>query len=143
MERKDLILKNAEGLQIQARALNSYANRNCKTLVVANPANTNCLVAIHAAPDLASTNFSCLTRLDEERLRGFCAEQVNTALATAGSPHRVTPSEVSKIGILGNHSSTQVPYLDQATVLIGGMLQPLKPYVQDLASLVQHILDFS
>ena len=65
MERKDLISINAKGIKEQASSLNNYANSNCKVVVIANPANTNCLVAIHNAPNIPKNNFTCLTRLDQ------------------------------------------------------------------------------
>lgn len=135
MERKDLISKNAEGMRNQARALNTHASRDCKVLVVANPANTNCLVAIKSAPDIPATNFSCLTRLDEERLRGFACAHVNSSLGHKGSLS-IRPSAITGLYILGNHSSTQVPYLDTAKVIIDGESKCLKPFITDVESLV-------
>lgn len=101
MERKDLLIKNAESIKSQASALNNYGDRNVKVIVVANPANTNCLVAIKSAPRIPKENFTCLTRLDQERLRNFCAKTVNIA-----------PSAISNVFILGNHSTTQVAYIN-------------------------------
>lgn len=106
MERKDLILKNAENIKGQAIALNEYASPDTKVLVVANPANTNCLVAIKSAPKIPSQNFSCLTRLDEERLRVICADIVGAKLAK-----KVRADDVRDVFIFGNHSTTQVAYL--------------------------------
>ena len=76
MERKELITKNAEGMRDQARALDACADRDVKVLVVANPANTNALVAIKSAPSIPAQNFTALTRLDQERLRGFIVAKV-------------------------------------------------------------------
>jgi len=135
MERKDLISKNAEGMRNQARALNMYANRDCKVLVVANPANTNTLVAIKSAPDIPAANFSCLTRLDEERLRGFVSAKVNETLGRTGA-FAIRPSAVTELCIFGNHSSTQVPYLDVAQVIVDGESKSLKPFISDVDSLV-------
>lgn len=100
MERKDLLMKNAESIKSQATALNTYGNSNVKVIVVANPANTNCLVAIKSATRIPPENFTCLTRLDQERLRNFCAKKVNAS-----------PSGVQNVFILGNHSTTQVAYI--------------------------------
>jgi malate dehydrogenase len=102
MERKDLLKKNAESIRSQAVALNTFANSNVKVIVVANPANTNCLVAIKSAPRIPPQNFTCLTRLDQERLRNFCAKKVNAP-----------PSGIQNVFILGNHSTTQVAYIQQ------------------------------
>ena len=120
MERKDLITKNAEGMRDQARALDACADRDVKVLVVANPANTNALVAMKSAPSIPAKNFTCLTRLDQERLRGFIVAKVNQVEEMAGNNVKVRPSDVNQIVIFGNHSTTQVPYIDAATVMVGG-----------------------
>ena len=120
MERKDLITKNAEGMRDQARALDACADRDVKVLVVANPANTNALVAMKSAPSIPAKNFTCLTRLDQERLRGFIVAKVNQVEEMAGNNVKVRPSDVNQIVIFGNHSTTQVPYIDAATVIVGG-----------------------
>ncbi len=121
MERKDLTARNAKGMRTQGMALEQYASKDVKVLVVANPANTNALVAMQCAPSIPRGNFTCLTRLDHERLRYFVAEYVNAA-RTAGNvapdapPTR--PEDVSGVAIWGNHSSTQVPFIDMASVRI-------------------------
>jgi len=123
MERKDLTAKNAKGMRLQGLALGQYASKDCKVLVVANPANTNALVAMQSAPSIPRANFSCLTRLDHERLRYFVAQFVNEArrahnIEPDARPTR--PEDVTGVAIWGNHSSTQVPFIDAATVSIGG-----------------------
>lgn len=126
MERRDLIAKNAVGMRDQALALDQYASRDCKVLVVANPANTNCLVAINTVKNLPKENFSCLTRLDHERLRGLAAEKVNQHLQAWTPGKRVLPSDIRDVAILGNHSVTQVPFTDNATYRLDGVQHPLK-----------------
>lgn len=106
MERSDLLKKNAESIRSQAAALNRSADKNVKVVVVANPANTNCLVAIKAAPSIPASNFTCLTRLDEERLRGFCSKKLSSALGRT-----LAGGEIDNLFIFGNHSNTQVPYI--------------------------------
>ena len=69
MERKDLLLKNAQIFKAQGKSLNDYASKNVKVLVVGNPANTNCLIAQTLAPSIPKENFSALTRLDQNRAR--------------------------------------------------------------------------
>jgi NAD-dependent malate dehydrogenase len=98
MERKDLLQKNAGIFKEQGKALSDCANRNVKVLVVGNPANTNCLIALKCAPNLGPQNFSCLTRLDHNR-------------ATFQIAHRakVPVDCVKNVIIWGNHSSTQYP----------------------------------
>jgi malate dehydrogenase len=115
MERRDLIRKNAECIQQQARALNTQASRNCKIVIVANPANTNCLVAIKNAPNIPSENFTCLTRLDEERLRGLLLKKLQEISNSSGSSTH-HGADIHNVYILGNHSNTQVAYIDAAIV---------------------------
>lgn len=105
MERKDLLLANAQIFSAQGKALNSVASRDIKVLVVGNPANTNALIARENAPDLPATNFTAMTRLDHNRARAQIA-------AKAG----VHVSDVAGVIIWGNHSATQVPDLAHATV---------------------------
>jgi malate dehydrogenase len=112
MERRDLLIKNAESIKSQAEALNEYGSAHAKVLVVANPANTNCLVAIKAATRIPPENFTCLTRLDQERLRGFCAKQL-----TASLQRTVFAKDVHDVYILGNHSTTQVAFVHQGQLV--------------------------
>lgn len=112
MERKDLLIKNAENIRSQAQALNQWANPNVKVIVVANPANTNCLVAIKTATNIPASNFTCLTRLDEERLRGLVAQKASKSLST-----RVSGADIQNVYILGNHSTTQVAHIHDAVII--------------------------
>jgi len=113
MERGDLIAKNIATLLPQAEALNVHAKKNCLVVVVANPANTNCLVALSVASSLPAGNFSCLTRLDHERLRGLVAEKLKET--EEGDMSSVRASDIRNLAIFGNHSSTQVPFIGAAT----------------------------
>lgn len=112
MERKDLLIKNAQSVSSQAKAINRFGSPNTKVLVVANPANTNCLVAIRSAPNIPAKNFSCLTRLDQERLKGFCLQLLPSA---SSSDPAVA---VRDVFILGNHSTTQVAYIEEGVVCL-------------------------
>ncbi|CAI5707020.1 unnamed protein product [Peronospora effusa] len=116
MQRKDLIAKNVTIFQAQGQALEQYASRNVQVLVVANPANTNCLIAMENAPSLSRQNFTALTRLDHERLRSFLVEKVNESL----EGEKITSKHVNKVVIWGNHSSTQVPDVTYAEVTLPG-----------------------
>ena len=98
MERRDLLDLNGQIFQMQGRALNESASRNCKVLVVGNPCNTNALIAMENAPDIPRKNFHALTRLDENRAK--C--QLGLA---AGKFY----NNVTNVTIWGNHSTTQVP----------------------------------
>jgi malate dehydrogenase len=111
MERKDLITKNAEGMREQGQAIERFAKKTIKVCVVANPANTNCLVAMKCAPSIPSENFSCLTRLDEERVRGFVLQK-----ARQKGFVDISAEDIEELCIWGNHSATQVPYIDSGRI---------------------------
>jgi len=104
-ERGDLLKENGKIFTAQGKALNKFAKRNVKVIVVGNPANTNCLIASANAPDIPRENFSAMTRLDHNRA-------VSQVVQRSGA--RV--SEVDGVIIWGNHSSTQYPDLHHATV---------------------------
>jgi malate dehydrogenase len=105
MERKDLLLANAQIFSAQGKALDEVADRRVKVLVVGNPANTNALIARENAPGLDPRNFTAMTRLDHNRARAQLA-------AKAG----VHVSEIAGAIIWGNHSATQFPDLAHATI---------------------------
>ena len=67
MERKDLLKANASIFKVQGQALDQFAKKTVKVLVVGNPANTNCLITQHHAPSIPRENFSAMTRLDHNR----------------------------------------------------------------------------
>lgn len=98
MERKDLLTKNASIFKEHGTALNNYAKKSCKIVVVGNPANTNCLILQQFAPNIPKENFSALTRLDHNR-----------ALSQISLKLKVPISQVHDVIIWGNHSSTQYP----------------------------------
>lgn len=110
----------------QGEAIEKFASRDVKVLVVANPANTNCLIAMENAPSIPRKNFSALTRLDHERLRSFLVERVN-----ATSSEKITSKDVRKCIIWGNHSSTQVPDVSHVDVHIADKTQPFAALVDD------------
>ena len=105
MERKDLLTANGAIFGPQGKALNDHASRDVKVLVVGNPANTNALIAQAAAPDLNPRNFTAMTRLDHNRALSQLAEKTGTHT-----------TDVAKMTIWGNHSSTQYPDISHATV---------------------------
>ena len=105
MERKDLLTANGAIFGPQGKALNDHASRDVKVLVVGNPANTNALIAQAAAPDLNPRNFTAMTRLDHNRALSQLAEKTGTHT-----------TDVAKMIIWGNHSSTQYPDISHATV---------------------------
>merc|ERR1712037_115138 len=67
MERKDLLALNVKIFKVQGQALDQFAKKTCKILVVGNPANTNALICSHYAPSIPKENFSAMTRLDQNR----------------------------------------------------------------------------
>ena len=105
MERKDLLLANAQIFSAQGKALNAVASRDIKVLVVGNPANTNALIARENAPDIDPRNFTAMTRLDHNR-----------AMAQLAAKAGAHVTDVSGVIIWGNHSATQVPDLAHARV---------------------------
>ena len=105
MERKDLLEANGAIFGPQGKALNAHAKRDVKVLVVGNPANTNALIAQQNAPDLDPKCFTAMVRLDHNRAKSQLAEKTGK--------HN---TDVKKMTIWGNHSSTQYPDLHHATV---------------------------
>ncbi|KAK1400688.1 malate dehydrogenase [Heracleum sosnowskyi] len=105
MERKDVMSKNVSIYKAQAAALEQHASSNCKVLLVANPANTNALILKEFAPSIPEDNITCLTRLDHNRALGQISERLN-----------VHVNDVKNVIIWGNHSSTQYPDVNHATV---------------------------
>ena len=111
MERKDLISVNGPIFVTQGKALNDNAASDIRVLVVGNPANTNCLIAMSNAPDIPNERFTAMTRLDHNRAMSQLAHK-------AGVP----VTQVKKVTIWGNHSSTQYP--DAYHAEIGGRPAP-------------------
>mgnify|MGYP003507590524 FL=1 len=105
MERKDLLLANAQIFSAQGKALNEVADRNVKVLVVGNPANTNALIARANAKDLNPRNFTAMTRLDHNRALSQLAEKTGTHV-----------NSIQRMIIWGNHSATQYPDVSHALV---------------------------
>ena len=105
MERKDLLMANAQIFSAQGKALNEVASRDVRVLVVGNPANTNALIARSNAPQLKPGNFTAMTRLDHNRALSQLAEKTGTHV-----------NDIRKLTIWGNHSSTQYPDLSHCTV---------------------------
>lgn len=106
MERGDLIRENGPIFVGQGQALQRAAD-DVRVIVVGNPANTNCLIAMHNAPDIPNERFSALTRLDQNRAYAQLAQKAGVSVA-----------DVSNVTIWGNHSATQYP--DAENAKIGG-----------------------
>jgi len=105
MERKDLLLANAQIFSAQGKALDAVASRDVRVLVVGNPANTNSLIAQRNAPGLKPGNFTAMVRLDHNR-----------ALSQLGEKTGLHTTKIRKAIIWGNHSATQYPDLHHALV---------------------------
>ncbi|MBL4572331.1 MAG: malate dehydrogenase [Gammaproteobacteria bacterium] len=105
MERKDLLEANAAIFSAQGKAINDNASASVKVLVVGNPANTNALIAYRNAPDLQPGQFTAMMRLDHNR-----------AIAQLASKTGKHNTDVDGMIIWGNHSATQYPDINHATV---------------------------
>ena len=105
MERGDLLSANGQIFKPQGEALNAAAADDIRVLVVGNPANTNALIAKSHAPDIPADRFSAMMRLDHNR-----------ALTQVAKKLSLTVSEITKLTVWGNHSSTQYPDLHYAEV---------------------------
>ena len=125
MERKDLLEANGKIFGPQGKALSEVASRDVKILVVGNPANTNCLIAMKNAPQLKPANFTAMMRLDHNRALSQVAQK--TGKPVAG---------VRKMTVWGNHSATQYPDIFQAEV----EGQKVWPMINDQAWLEKHFI---
>jgi malate dehydrogenase len=105
MERSDLLEANGAIFTAHGRALNEGAADGVKILVVGNPANTNCLIAMTGAPDIPRERFTAMTRLDENRAVAQLAEKVGVGV-----------EDVQDLVVWGNHSPTMFPDLFNAKV---------------------------
>src|SRR5688500_8817129 len=105
MERKDLLEANGKIFAPQGNALSEGASRDVKVLVVGNPANTNCLIAMKNAPKLKPSNFTAMMRLDHNRALTQVAQKTGKPVST-----------VRKMTVWGNHSATQYPDVFNAEV---------------------------
>jgi malate dehydrogenase len=105
MERADLLEANGGIFKPQGEALNAGAADDVKVLVVGNPANTNCLIAMNNAPDIPRERFTAMTRLDENRAVAMLAGKAGVAV-----------EDIQDLVVWGNHSPTMFPDLFNAKV---------------------------
>jgi len=105
MERSDLLEANGGIFTGQGKALSEAANSSVKVLVVGNPANTNCLIAMNNAPNIADAQFTAMTRLDHNRAIAQLAQKTGASV-----------NDITQMTIWGNHSATQYPDLFHAEV---------------------------
>jgi len=105
MERKDLLEANAAIFSVQGKAINDHASRDIRVLVVGNPANTNALITQCNAPDIDPRNITAMMRLDHNRAIAQLAAKTNSHV-----------SDVRRMVIWGNHSTTQYPDVHHTSV---------------------------
>ncbi|XP_005098620.1 malate dehydrogenase, cytoplasmic [Aplysia californica] len=120
MERKDLLKANVKIFKAQGQAMEKLAKKSVKVVVVGNPANTNACILSKYAPSIPKENFSCMTRLDQNRAQAQIAAKLN-----------VSTEKVSNIIIWGNHSSTQFPDVAHAKAEVQGKVVTVPEAVQD------------
>ncbi len=118
MERKDLLGVNGRIFVDQGAAIQKHAAADVRILVVGNPCNTNCLIAMRHAPEVPRDRWFAMTRLDENRARSQLSRKA-----------AVEATQVSNLAIWGNHSSTMYP--DFFNARIGG--QPALEVIRDEA----------
>jgi malate dehydrogenase len=116
MERKDLLAINGKIFTGQGRAIQKNADKDVRILVVGNPCNTNCLIAMQSAPEIPAQRWFAMTRLDENRGKAQLAKKAGTGMAA-----------VTNLGVWGNHSPTMFP--DFYNAKING--QPVTSVIPD------------
>jgi malate dehydrogenase len=105
MERAELLSENGKIFTVQGRALSDRAAADVKILVVGNPANTNCLIAMNNAPNIPPERFTSMMRLDHNR-----------AIAQLANKVAAPVTDITQMGVWGNHSPTMYPDLFHAKV---------------------------
>ncbi|HKF80159.1 MAG TPA: malate dehydrogenase [Thermoleophilaceae bacterium] len=105
MERSDLLEANGGIFGPQGQAINDHAADDVRVLVVGNPANTNCLIAMSSAPDVPRERFTAMTRLDHNRAKTQLAGKAGASVG-----------EVTNLAVWGNHSTTMYPDVFNAKV---------------------------
>jgi len=120
MERKDLLAANVKIFKSQGTALDKFAKKTVKVVVIGNPANTNALICSKYAPSIPKPNFTALTRLDQNRAQAQIAAKLN-----------IPNTDVYNVTIWGNHSSTQYPDVNHAKVSVQGKAVPVREVVKD------------
>jgi len=105
MERADLLKENAKIFAEQGKAINAFANRNIRVVVVGNPANTNAMITSHFAPKIPTKQITAMTRLDHNRGLAQLSEKTNCKV-----------TDIERFAIWGNHSATQHPDISQCLI---------------------------
>ncbi len=130
MERADLLGINGKVFVGQGKAINDNAKPSVRVVVVGNPCNTNCLIAMQSAPDIPNEQFFAMTRLDENRAKTQLAQKAGVPVA-----------EVTELCIWGNHSPTMFPDFfnakigrQKATEVIGDQAWLKDTFVPDVGT---------
>ncbi|WP_009960867.1 malate dehydrogenase [Verrucomicrobium spinosum] len=105
MERKDLLNINGKIFVGQGQAIAKNAASDVRVLVVGNPCNTNCLIAMNNAKEVPAERWFAMTRLDENRAKSQLAQKAG-----------VHTTDVTNLAIWGNHSATQYPDFTNAKI---------------------------
>eukprot|EP01084_Bolivina_argentea_P300877 518920_1 len=105
MVRADLLKANANIFKGQGEAIEKYSNRDIKVVVVGNPANTNCLITMKNAPSIPRSNFSAMTRLDQNRATSQLSDKIGCSV-----------DNIKNVIIWGNHSKTQYPDISHSYI---------------------------
>jgi malate dehydrogenase len=105
MERADLLKDNGKIFVDTGKAMNDHAKRDCKSIVVGNPANTNALILASNCPGIPKENFTAMTRLDHNRALTQLALKTNSKV-----------TDIKQLAIWGNHSPTMYPDIRNTTV---------------------------
>jgi len=116
MERADLLKINGSIFSKQGKAINDHAASDVRVFVVGNPCNTNCLIAMHHAPDVPRDRFYAMTSLDANRAKMQLAIKAGVAV-----------NAVKKVTIWGNHSTTMFPDYFHATIDDKPVVQLIDP----------------
>ncbi len=133
MNRSDLLKANASIFAGQGKAINSFAKKTIKVLVVGNPANTNAYIAMTNAPDIPATQFHAMTRLDHNRAVAQLAEKLN-----------VSVDKIKNVIIWGNHSNTMYPDVTHGVVVdypSKGLVTSIRSAVNDDKWLTSTFID--
>ncbi len=125
MERKDLLMANANIFKIQGNAINEVASRSVKVLVVGNPANTNAYIAMKSAPNISQENFTAMMRLDHNRALVQLSKKVSCSV-----------KDVKNLCVWGNHSPTM--YADTRFANVFGA--PLEKLINDDLWIKEYLL---
>src|SRR5271155_2373828 len=132
MERAELLSENGKIFTVQGKALNEHAGPDVKVLVVGNPANTNCLIAMNNAPDIPRERFTSMMRLDHNRAIAQLANKVGEL----PDHEKAEVTDITNMGVWGNHSPTMYPDLFHAEVRGA----PAVDVVDDMAWVEQEFL---